>query len=236
MSADLANGEQVFCLVPLIERKDLRDACVKLLNQEWPRSDAARANSLEKSTSARPPMSLVFVEKQTNRLVGHARLCRLLNDPLGCWIESVIVDPQFRSKGIGRQLMKSVEKTAIAHGFAKAYLSTKDKQTFYTKCGYQLCEPVVYIGCSRVPMTKKFINSLTANQDKPKPSHNGSSSCAPAPFKPAPVADSASVPPPPPAPPLPNILKSTPEQSNMPSKSSSSTTFLPSQFMCKLLV
>uniref|UniRef100_A0A0N4V2V4 N-acetyltransferase domain-containing protein n=1 Tax=Enterobius vermicularis TaxID=51028 RepID=A0A0N4V2V4_ENTVE len=80
--------------------------------KEWPRSKTARANSIAKSTSKSPPMSLLLLEKETGTLVGHARLCRLLDESEFCWIESVIIDPNFRNKGVGKLLMCLVEKTA----------------------------------------------------------------------------------------------------------------------------
>lgn len=220
-------NEQLYCLVPLIRRQDLTHQCIQLLNQEWPRSEAARANSMAKAISETPPMSLLLLEKKTGLLIGHARLCRLLDDPDGCWIESVIIDPNSRNRGIGRLLMYLVEKTAFELGFSKAYLSTKDKQAFYTKCGYQVCGPVVHIGATMSPLLKSFSKkSITRSVAVPESSNSKALSEQSKDSLKQCQASSTS----PPAPPLPNFLKNSQN-----GKSFHKVTLQRSQYMYKFL-
>ncbi|VBB31731.1 unnamed protein product [Acanthocheilonema viteae] len=140
------NEQYVF--VPLMERKDLCPECIELLNQEWPRSVGARENTLRKSLNLTPPMSFVVVDKKTDKLVGHARLCPLPAISQSCWIESVIISSNLRGKGLGCWLMAQLEDKARKFGFNKAYLSSKNKQGFYAKCGYSTCGPVFNVGAN----------------------------------------------------------------------------------------
>lgn len=49
----------------------------------------------------------------------------------------------------------------------QVYLSTKDKQGFYAKCGYHFCDPVVHIGSAKLPVIKglaeKAFNETTTD-------------------------------------------------------------------------
>uniref|UniRef100_A0A0R3S7F9 N-acetyltransferase domain-containing protein n=1 Tax=Elaeophora elaphi TaxID=1147741 RepID=A0A0R3S7F9_9BILA len=137
-----------YVLVPLTKRKDLCSECIELLNQEWPRSVGARENTLRKSLNLTPPMSFIMIDKKTDKLMGHGRLCPLLAVPQSCWIESVIICSSLRGKGLGCWLMTQLEDEARKFGFRKAYLSSKNKQGFYVKCGYSSCEPVLNTGAN----------------------------------------------------------------------------------------
>uniref|UniRef100_A0A0N5ADE7 N-acetyltransferase domain-containing protein n=1 Tax=Syphacia muris TaxID=451379 RepID=A0A0N5ADE7_9BILA len=242
------NQPDAYYLIPLIKRKDLTEACINLLNQEWPRSHAARENSFTKCTSEVPPLSFILLESGTDFLVGHARLCRLLNESSGCWIESVIVDPRFRNKGIGRVLMEQTEKAAKQFGFCKVYLSTKDKQGFYSKCGYHFCDPVVHVGSSKLPMIKHLTDRLLSNstcgqqKEDQKEDHDD---LQPVSFNKRCTAklmsNSSSSPPPPPPPPsnsqpLSRLVKNDSGGECLPKASCCKKELLPSQYMCKVLI
>ncbi|VDK85799.1 unnamed protein product, partial [Onchocerca ochengi] len=117
---------------------------------EWPRSLGARENTLRKSLNSTPPMSFIVIDKKTDKLIGHARLCPLLTVPQSCWIESVIISSDLRGKGLGCWLMNQLENEARKFGFKKIYLSSENKQAFYSKCGYSACEPVLNVGANTV--------------------------------------------------------------------------------------
>uniref|UniRef100_A0A915CJP1 N-acetyltransferase domain-containing protein n=1 Tax=Parascaris univalens TaxID=6257 RepID=A0A915CJP1_PARUN len=192
-----------YLLVPLVQRKDLCAHVITLLNQEWPRSEASRENSLSKSMNAEPPMSFVLIERLNGWVVGHARLCPLPNDESGCWIESVIVSANMRGRGFGRIIMCGVERAAKKYGFRKCYLSTEDKRIFYEKCGYECCDPVLNTGSNTLLLKNRRLRELfvareenckkkdvaASSERKPRPSNIAVCS------KTAPHA-----PPPPPAP------------------------------------
>ena len=90
--------------------------------------------------------------------------------------------------------MLAVEGHCQAQGFTTAYLTTHDKQMFYSRCGYQFSESVCAFGGSSSLKLGNFAKTSTASQTQPtteKPSVNGTpSNGAPAPPLP---------PPPPPA-------------------------------------
>lgn len=131
-------------LLPLYHRQDLNQSCINLLNQEWPRSDGSREHSQSKSCRLTPPMSFLFIEKDTDRLIGHARICLLPNRPTSCWIESVIVERSCRGLGLGKLLMASLEDAAKGFGFDEAFLCTDDQVIFYERCGYMKCDPILH--------------------------------------------------------------------------------------------
>ncbi|EPB79615.1 acetyltransferase, GNAT family [Ancylostoma ceylanicum] len=106
-----------YTLTPLCQRQDLNRKCIELLNEEWPRSDGSREHSQAKSCRPTPPMSFLFIEKDTDRLIGHARICLLPNRPTSCWIESVIVAKDLRGQGLGKKLMVAVEAAAKEFAF-----------------------------------------------------------------------------------------------------------------------
>lgn len=74
-------------------------------------------------------MSFIVIDKKTDQLVGHARLCPLLAVSLSCWIESVIVNSNLRGKGLGRWLMGQLEDEAKKFGFKKVTFTV----TFFFK-------------------------------------------------------------------------------------------------------
>ncbi|VDO89995.1 unnamed protein product [Heligmosomoides polygyrus] len=176
-------------LLPLYHRQDLNQSCINLLNQEWPRSDGSREHSQSKSCRLTPPMSFLFIEKDTDRLIGHARICLLPNRPTSCWIESVIVERSCRGLGLGKLLMASLEDAAKGFGFDEAFLCTDDQVIFYERCGYMKCDPILHstTATSVFPVT----SSSAKGSFTPSVSIPSSLSCL----------TTGAPPPPPPAPP-----------------------------------
>ncbi|KJH48675.1 acetyltransferase, GNAT family [Dictyocaulus viviparus] len=138
-------------LTPLFERQDLNGECINLLNQEWPRSYASREHSQKKSCRASPPMSFLFIENNSDRLIGHARICLIPNRPKACWIESVVVEKNSRGIGLGKLLMTLLEKAVKKFGFGEAYLCTEDQVIFYERCGYIRCAPILHHSTAAAP-------------------------------------------------------------------------------------
>ncbi|XP_071491803.1 N-alpha-acetyltransferase 80-like [Diadema antillarum] len=134
----------IFTIKALHENKELTDDCVQLLNDEWPRSKAARLFSVSKSCSTLP-YSLVLVEHE-DTVVGYCRLAKVISDTSSVLVESVVVDKNRRGQGLGRLLMELCERHAFASGYKKMYLCTKDKQDFYQHLGYSFCKAVNTLG------------------------------------------------------------------------------------------
>ncbi|KHJ42963.1 acetyltransferase, GNAT family [Trichuris suis] len=129
-------------LHPLHKVPEYLEACVDLLNKQWPRSREARLNSLAKSNDDFP-QSLVLIHSAARQLVGHARLCPMPQYPTYCLIESVIIEPTMRNCGRGRFLMDACEQFAAQRGYCYMYLSTRECQGFYSRCGYKCCKPLL---------------------------------------------------------------------------------------------
>ncbi|XP_034065432.1 N-alpha-acetyltransferase 80 [Gymnodraco acuticeps] len=141
--------------VPIHRRPDLLRSCADLVNSEWQRSQAARVHSLQKSC-AEFPVCLVLLRghRGAERLLGHARLSRVVGRSSSLFLESVVVSRAERGRGYGRTLMEETERYANSRGFKRLYLTTHDKQHFYAHLGYVLTTPVQNAGAMTafVPM------------------------------------------------------------------------------------
>ena len=54
------------------------------------------------------------------RVLGTSRMTRIPSDPLAVWIESVVVHPELRGKGVGKYLMLKTEQ-GIMNGEVELY-------------------------------------------------------------------------------------------------------------------
>ncbi|MGH8538633.1 MAG: GNAT family N-acetyltransferase [Gammaproteobacteria bacterium] len=62
------------------------------------------------------------------------------------WLGGVLVEPQFRYRGIGAALCQAVEEKAYALGMLKLYLFTLDKQAWYRSRGWSMAGPCSWRG------------------------------------------------------------------------------------------
>ena len=69
-------------------------------------------------------------------LLGFWHLTFFANGPVG-WVEEVMVRPDHRGRGIGRDLMTAFERWAAARGCAMIALATRRAAPFYLALGYQ---------------------------------------------------------------------------------------------------
>lgn len=151
----VADTQETLRAVPIHQRPDLLLPCADLVNSEWQRSQAARVHSLHKSCSEFPVcLVLLRGRRETEQLLGHARLSRVVGHNSSLFVESVVVSKSERGKGYGRTLMEETERYANSRGFKRLYLTTHDKQHFYNHMGYVLSAPVQNAGAMTafVPM------------------------------------------------------------------------------------
>ncbi|KAM4570416.1 N-alpha-acetyltransferase 80 isoform 2-T2 [Fundulus diaphanus] len=154
--------------VPIHHRPDLLVPCADLVNSEWQRSQAARVHSLHKSCSEFP-VCLVLLQGPRGteeRLLGHARLSRVVNHSKSLFVESVVVSKQERGKGYGRILMEETELYAKRRGFERLCLTTHDKQHFYTHLGYVLSVPVQSTGAVMALLPMGMLTRLSRAPDE----------------------------------------------------------------------
>ncbi|XP_030590260.1 N-alpha-acetyltransferase 80 [Archocentrus centrarchus] len=209
-------------IVPIHLRPDLLAPCSDLVNSEWQRSQAARIHSLQKSCSEFP-VNLVLLQgrRETERLLGHARLSRVVGRSSSLFVESVVVSKAERGKGYGRTLMEETECYARNRGFKRLCLTTHDKQHFYAHLGYVLSTPVQNAGAmtafipmetllrfSRMPSEDTSVQKQTkmcaqGNRDSGGAYAVGSSLLFRLPPPPPPLPPTIPCPPPPPPPPPP---------------------------------
>ncbi|MFT7800899.1 N-acetyltransferase 6-like [Arapaima gigas] len=152
--------------VPLHHRLDLLEACAELVNTEWPRSLGARIHALQKSCHDFP-VCLVLLQRTTEgeRLLGHARLSRVVGQSGSLFVESVVVSQEQRGKGHGRALMEAAERYAKARGFQRLCLTTHDKQHFYSHLGYVLSKPVQNAGAMTSFMPMEILEKFSRVHD-----------------------------------------------------------------------
>lgn len=230
--------------VPIHRRPDLLVPCADLVNSEWQRSQAARVHSLQKSCPEFP-VCLILLQghKETERLLGHARLSRVVGHTSSLFVESVVVSKAERGKGHGRTLMEEIERYAKSRGFKRLCLTTHDKQHFYAHIGYTLSTPVQNAGAmtsfvpmemllrlSRMPndeanMQKETTTKMDAQENRDSGGAFAVGSPHPSSFPPPPPIPPPpplpSIPPAPPPPPSPSILPPPPPPPSIPPPSPS---------------
>ncbi|XP_060060617.1 hyaluronidase-3 isoform X5 [Erinaceus europaeus] len=204
-------------LEPVHCRPELLDACVDLINEQWPRSRASRLHSLGQSSDTFPLCLMLLGPHPTPGaapiVVGHARLSRVLDRPQSLLVETVVVARSLRGRGFGRCLMETLEAFALARGFHRLHLTTHDQQHFYAHLGYQLGEPVqgLVFTSRQLPATL-----LSAFPRTPAPQPHCKAPSLPAP-KAAPKAlKGLSLPPPPPPLPVPLTPSNPPPAGPLP--------------------
>ncbi|KAJ8925248.1 hypothetical protein NQ315_009076 [Exocentrus adspersus] len=133
-------------VAPLHKNPEYLMDCCRLINDEWKRSDTARLHSLQASCD-QLPTSLILLQNQT--LVGHLKLTPIPRIQEACFVESVVIDKNFRGKGYGTILMKNAEEYCKKNlRLNTIYLSTKGQEYFYNKLGYTECLPIsIYGSC-----------------------------------------------------------------------------------------
>jgi predicted N-acetyltransferase YhbS len=95
--------------------------------------------------------------KQIN-VLGHLRLVKVPADKYSCFVESMIVHPDFRGKGIGTFFLRQTQKFCeeVLH-LKSIYLSTYDSGEFYMKIGFYLTPAVCVYGNGEVNNVSKKI-------------------------------------------------------------------------------
>lgn len=198
-SSDPNRPKHKLSAVPIHQRPDLLVPCADLVNSEWKRSRAARVHSLQKSSSEFPVCLVLLQDQKTDseRLIGHTRLSRVVGKSDSLFVESVVVSEAERGKGYGRALMEETESYAKRRGFRRLHLTTHDKQHFYSHIGYVLSTPVQNAGAlaTLVPMESLLKFSRTINRPN-NTAHNFTTVSENLP-PPLPVSN---IPPPPPLP------------------------------------
>lgn len=133
--------ENPYVLVPLHQYPEFTFQCATLLNIEWPRSRQARLNSLW-SCNKNFPVGMVLVQTDVKQAIGFCKISLIPNVKGACFVESVVIQPEIRGKGLGSLLMKKLEGYILSRKLHTVYLSTLGQEKFYEKLGYYECEPV----------------------------------------------------------------------------------------------
>ncbi|WAR19810.1 NAA80-like protein [Mya arenaria] len=154
-----------FDLLPLHKIPKYSRECADVLNEEWKRSLTARLHTFEKSRDEFP-VNLVLLENAKTAeafVVGHSRLSLVQGQQCpSCLVESVIIRKKLRGTGLGRILMEKTEEFAKRSGLEMMYLTTHDKEKFYSHLGYEVCSPIVFLGSDIIPehLAAKLMKNL----------------------------------------------------------------------------
>lgn len=162
-------------VVPLHKYSQYSVQCCQLINEEWKRSVTARMRSLECSCDTLPTCLILLKDE---KVIGHCKLSVIPSICDACFIESVVIDKLLRGKGYGSYLMtKAEEYCKNALNLKTIYLSTKGQELFYSKLGYDKCQPISIYGSSSIvnfPMyhvhhTTKNIKQIANENNSPIP-------------------------------------------------------------------
>ena len=99
------------------------------------------------------PLTVVGI--QSDRVVGCASLVYHdmdTHEALSPWLASVYVDPEYRGKRIGSALVKRIVEEAKGANVKALYLYTPDRESFYTRLGWQVYSKEEYHGEDEVVM------------------------------------------------------------------------------------
>ncbi|KAK1118317.1 hypothetical protein K0M31_015022 [Melipona bicolor] len=140
--------EKEYRIIPLHKRPDLIPDCCTLLNSEWPRSETARLKFLNVSCDEFP-ICLILINKE-ERVLGHCKVSLIPRLRHSCFIQSLIIDYQRRSQGLGSRLLRGAEEHVAKKGIKNVYLITKGQELFYLKNGYKTCDPFKASGINDV--------------------------------------------------------------------------------------
>lgn len=171
-----------------------------MLNKEWKKSFDLRERNLRQS-SDKFPYHVIFLEsvKTNHRLVGHARITKVLSKPEALYLSSVVIKEERRGQGLGKKFMQMIADHVQKMGYNTIYLRT-DLADFYVKCGYAKCDPVQEV--VNVKMEERLAQlSAAYGSDsnysyQQRPGYNDQSTCCP---------DVSPQPQIPPAPPVPKV-------------------------------
>ncbi|KAI6176672.1 N-acetyltransferase domain-containing protein [Aphelenchoides bicaudatus] len=155
-------------LVPFVERQDLTDQCIALINEEWPKSETVRRMSLEKSANNDPPMAFVLMSADKEDLLGYARFLHVFNyNDNAALFDTVVIRKSLRGQGLGKLLMDLLKEEAKCRGYKLLVLCTVDKEAFYEKCGYTRCKFLNLITHKLNATSEKLATSMNFNRPIP---------------------------------------------------------------------
>ena len=139
-------------------------ACAKLMSSSEPWL-TLRRNYEESLKNIQDPAKEVYIAKTSKDIVGFIVL--LMVGPFRGYVQVLCVSPDFRSKGLGAQLLGFVEKRVFTESpnlFLCVSSFNEKAQKFYTRLGYQQIGTIpdfVEVGYSEFLM-RKTIGSLNA--------------------------------------------------------------------------
>ncbi|XP_003702632.1 N-alpha-acetyltransferase 80 [Megachile rotundata] len=159
-------------IVPLHKRPDLIPDCCALLNSEWPRSESARLKFL-KASCDEFPTCLILIDKE-DKVLGHCKISLIPRLRHSCFIQSVVIDYEYRSQGLGSKLLRGTEEYVAKKGIKNVYLRTEGQEVFYYKNGYRPCDPFKAFGINDVvystaAFTKALLKEKTTECCGPQP-------------------------------------------------------------------
>jgi GNAT superfamily N-acetyltransferase len=69
-----------------------------------------------------------------------------IRNELGPWLSAVWVQPEYRGRGFGTELVMAIEALARTSNIDRLYLWTPDRDRFYARLNWQYHEKIVYNG------------------------------------------------------------------------------------------
>ncbi len=139
-------------LKPGIINQEVFDSINSLIKQLNPSIDIKDIEYLRSAATSQNTV-IAYAEKN-DRIIGIAILCHY-KTLSGCkgWIEDVVVDENYRKKGIGSQLIDFLMNIASEKKLDSIFLTSNPLRTeannLYLKMGFQICETNMYFITSK---------------------------------------------------------------------------------------
>lgn len=191
-------------VVKLHEHSEFLGQTAELLNSHWKKSLDTRLSLLKQSNDSfpinfvgfiegKPSLIILFIVREQGQpqVVAHVVLLDIVEKSGGIYLESLIVSPNVRGRGFGKQMMEYVEDYARNQGATKMWLNTKDKQQFYQYLGYKdsgyvspVRESQKFLGTDKLQQLNKSLGhaTQTTNTNTTTPGTSTTPTTPPAPI------------------------------------------------------
>lgn len=157
----------------LQNHRDAIPALAELHHAEWlsitPTLSVADRIAAFEARARRGSIPTGFVAIDGDTVVGMACLveCDIESHcHLAPWLATVLVAPAYRRRGVGSALAGRATDEAIRLGVGELFLFTFDRQSFYSRLGWQTMEAVTYAGRAGTVMSRKLLPDNAAAADE----------------------------------------------------------------------
>ncbi|WP_160154656.1 GNAT family N-acetyltransferase [Microbulbifer sp. ALW1] len=102
-----------------------------------------------RASTAAIPVPSTFVARENDVLIGSISLLERdmeIDEPWTPWLANLFVHPDYRQRGVGKQLIKHLTQFCRANAVKQLYLFTPESRSYYETLGWTLVRRQAYKG------------------------------------------------------------------------------------------